>query len=138
LDLHNELEAKLATFFRKEAALVFTTGMQAGMGALGALVGRAEHLFLDKLDHASLIDGARLSFGEVHRYPHADFAKLDKQLAALPPDEAILIATDGVFSMEGSIVDLPRLVETAKKFDATLLIDDAHALGVLGDNGAGT
>src|SRR5579862_601331 len=94
LDLHYELEAKLAKFFHKEAALVFTTGMQAGMGALGTLVGRGEHLFLDKLDHASLVDGARLSFGDVHRYPHGDFDKLDKQISKIPEHEGALIVTD--------------------------------------------
>src|SRR5919202_1797203 len=114
IDLHNELEQRFAKFFRKEAALVFTTGYQASLGAVGTFVGRDDHLFLDKLDHASIVDGARLSIGEVHRYP------------------------DGVFSMEGSIVDLPRLVAITREHGAALLVDDAHAIGVLGENGAGT
>src|SRR5690606_4051412 len=123
LDLHYELEAKLARFFRKEAALVFTTGYQASVGAIAQLVGRGEHLFLDKLDHASLVDGARLSNGEMHRYPHGDFASLDKQLARLPRDAGKLIVSDGVFSMEGTIVDLPSLVDVARRHDAQTLID---------------
>jgi 8-amino-7-oxononanoate synthase len=138
LDLHDELEAKLAQFFRKDAALVFTTGYQASLGAIAQLVGRGEHLFLDRLDHASLVDGARLSHGELHRYPYGDFASLDKQMAKLPADANKLIVSDGVFSMEGSIVDLPSLVHVARKHNAQVLIDEAHALGVLGPDGAGT
>jgi 8-amino-7-oxononanoate synthase len=138
LDLHDELEAKLARFFRKDAALVFTTGYQASLGAIAQLVGRGEHLFLDRLDHASLVDGARLSNGELHRYPYGDFVSLDKQMARLPADANKLIVSDGVFSMEGSIVDLPNLVRVARKHNAQVLIDEAHALGVLGPDGAGT
>src|SRR3712207_4455150 len=110
IDLHDELEARLATFFRKEAAVVFTTGYQASLGAVGTFVGRDDHLFLDKLDHASIVDGARLSIGEVHRYAHGDFEALRRQLAAVPAGAGKLVVTDGVFSMEGTIVDLPRLV----------------------------
>src|SRR4051812_1650699 len=138
LDLHYELEGRLATFFKKEAALVFTTGYQASVGAIAQLVGRGEHMFLDKLDHASLVDGARLSNGELHRYPHGDFVSLDRQLARIPSDANKLIVSDGVFSMEGTIVDLPALVQVARKHDAQILIDEAHALGVLGPDGAGT
>ena len=138
LDLHYELEARLAAFFHKEAALVFTTGYQASLGVLGPLIGRNDHVFLDRLDHASLVDGARLGFGEIHRYAHGDFDGLSRQLARVPHDAGKLVATDGVFSMEGSIVDLPRLVAVAKEHGAAILIDEAHALGVLGDDGAGT
>src|SRR4051812_6268232 len=138
LDLHYELEGRLATFFKKEAALVFTTGYQASLGAIAQLVGRGEHLFLDKLDHASLVDGARLSHGELHRYPHGDFGSLDRQMSLLPDSANKLVVSDGVFSMEGSIVDLPALVQVARKHDAQILIDEAHALGVLGPDGAGT
>jgi 8-amino-7-oxononanoate synthase len=138
LDLHYQLEERLADFFGKPAALVFTTGYQASLGALGALGGRDDHIFLDKLDHASLVDAARLSFGEVHRYPHGDFDALSRQLARVPDGAGKLVATDGIFSMEGSIVDLPRLVAVAKAHGAAVLVDDAHALGVLGENGAGT
>lgn len=138
IDLHYELEERLARFFRKDAALVFTTGYQASLGAIAQLVGRGEHLFLDKLDHASLVDGARLANGEMHRYPHGDFVSLDRQLSLLEPNTNKLVVSDGVFSMEGSIVDLPTLVRVARKHNAQVLIDEAHALGVLGPDGAGT
>ncbi len=138
LDLHYELEARLAALFRKEAALVFTTGYQASIGAIAPLVARGDHLFLDRLDHASLVDGSRLSHGEVHRYGYNDFLSLDKQLAKLPAGANKLVVSDGVFSMEGSIVDLPNLVKVSKQHGAQVMVDEAHALGVLGDDGAGT
>jgi 8-amino-7-oxononanoate synthase len=138
IDLHYDLEERLARFFKKPAALVFTTGFQASLGAIAQLVGRGEHIFLDKLDHASLVDGARLSNGEMHRYPHGDFDSLDRQLSRLEPGTNKLIVSDGVFSMEGSIVDLPSLVQVSRRHGAQLLIDEAHALGVLGPDGAGT
>ena len=138
LDLHYTLEHRLALFLRKESALVFTTGYQASLGTLAPLIGRDDHVFLDKLDHASLVDGARLGHGRVHRYPHGDVAALARALAATPQGAGKLVASDGVFSMEGSIVDLPRLVAVSKEHGAALLIDEAHALGVLGDTGAGT
>ncbi|HXD49474.1 MAG TPA: aminotransferase class I/II-fold pyridoxal phosphate-dependent enzyme [Gemmatimonadaceae bacterium] len=138
LDLHYELEERLARFFHKEAALVFTTGYQASLGATASIVARGDHLFLDRLDHASLVDGARLSHGEVHRYPHGDFAALGKQLARIENGAGKLVVSDGVFSMEGSIVDLPALVRVAKAHGAQVMIDEAHAVGVLGPDGAGT
>ena len=138
LDLHDELEARLAKFFRKESALVFTTGYQASLGALAPLLGRNDHAYLDRLDHASLVDAARLGTGEIHRYTHGDFEGLARQLARTPVDEGKLVVTDGVFSMEGSIVDLPQLVSVAKQHGAAVLVDEAHALGILGDDGAGT
>ena len=138
LDLHYELEERLARFFHKEAALVFTTGYQASLGATATIIARGDHLFLDRLDHASLVDGARLSHGEVHRYPHGDFAALGKQLARVGNGAGKLVVSDGVFSMEGSIVDLPALVRVAKAHGAQVMIDEAHAVGVLGPDGAGT
>ncbi|HEU5175468.1 MAG TPA: aminotransferase class I/II-fold pyridoxal phosphate-dependent enzyme [Gemmatimonadaceae bacterium] len=138
LDLHEELEARLATLLRKEAALVFTTGYQASLGAVSGFIGRDDHLFLDKLDHASIVDGARLAAGQVHRYNHGDFDQLERRLANAPEGAGKLIVSDGIFSMEGTIVDLPRLARIARHHGAALLIDDAHALGVLGDDGAGT
>jgi 8-amino-7-oxononanoate synthase len=137
LDLHDELESRLAAFFGKEAALVFTTGYQASLGVLGPLLGRGDHVFLDRFDHASLVDGARLGMGEIHRYPHGDFDGLSRQLARATTGSK-LVATDGVFSMEGSIVDLPRLAAVCQRHGAPLLVDEAHALGVLGPDGAGT
>jgi 8-amino-7-oxononanoate synthase len=138
LDLHYELETRLATFFHKEAALVFTTGYQASLGVLAPLVGRGDHVFLDRLDHASLVDGARLGLGDVHRYAHGDFEGLARQLARVPGGAGKLVVTDGVFSMEGSIADLPRLVAVSAEHGASILVDEAHALGVLGPDGAGT
>lgn len=138
LDLHYELESRLAEFFHKEAALVFTTGYQASLGALAPLLSRSDHAFLDRLDHASLVDGARLGLGEIHRYAHGDFDGLSRLLARTPEGHGKLVVTDGVFSMEGSVVDLPRLVAVSKEHGAAILVDEAHALGVLGDDGAGT
>jgi 8-amino-7-oxononanoate synthase len=138
LDLHYELEARLAKFFHKDAALVFTTGYQASLGVLAPLLGRNDHAFLDRLDHASLVDGARLGVGELHRFAHGDFDGLSRQLARVPSGAGKLVVTDGVFSMEGTIVDLPRLVAVSKEHGAAILVDEAHALGVLGDDGAGT
>lgn len=138
LDLHYELESRLAAFFHKEAALVFTTGYQASLGVLAPLIGRGDHVFLDRLDHASLVDGARLGLGDVHRYAHGDFDGLSRQLGRVPQGAGMLVATDGVFSMEGSIADLPRLVAICRAHDAPILVDEAHALGVLGSDGAGT
>jgi len=138
IDLHHTLEARFAALLGKADALVFTTGYQASLAAVTTFAGRGDHILLDKLDHASIVDGSRMAIGEVHRYPHGDFAALDRRLAALPRESGKLIVSDGVFSMEGTIVDLPRLAAVARKHDAALLLDDAHALGVLGSDGAGT
>lgn len=138
LALHYELEERLAQFFHKEAALVFTTGYQANLGAIASLVGREDHVFLDRLDHASIVDGARLSYGQVHRYPHSDAESLGRQLAAVPRDAGKLVVTDGVFSMEGTVADLPAIVAAAKKTGSAVLVDEAHAVGVFGATGAGT
>ncbi len=138
LDLHEKLEDRLAAFLNKEAAVVFSTGFQSNLGAISTLVGRNDHVYLDKLDHASIVDGARLAYGTVHRYSHGDLDQLERQLAATPDGEGKLIVTDGIFSMEGTIVDLPRLVEVAHRHGAEIMVDDAHSLGVLGTRGAGT
>ncbi|MEO9037431.1 MAG: pyridoxal phosphate-dependent aminotransferase family protein [Gemmatimonadaceae bacterium] len=138
LTLHYELEARLAEFFHKEAALVFTTGYQANVGVLSALVGRDDHVFIDRQDHASIVDGARLSYGRFHRYAHNDAAALREQLACVPQASGKLVVTDGVFSMEGTIADLPSLVAVAKEHDSAILVDEAHSVGVCGPTGAGT
>jgi 8-amino-7-oxononanoate synthase len=138
IDLHNELEDRLAKLLRKEAALVFTTGFQVSLGVIATLVGRGDHAYLDKLDHACIVDGARLALGEVHRYAHNDMAQLERQLAATPAEAGKLVVTDGVFSMEGTIADLPSIAAVARRHGAAVLVDDAHALGVLGDDGSGT
>jgi 8-amino-7-oxononanoate synthase len=138
LDLHEQLEERLASFLSKEAALVFSTGYQTNIGAVATLIGKGDYLFLDKLNHASVVDGARLAYGIVCRYPHNDMRALKQQLAHTPSEAGKLIVTDGVFSMEGDIADLPGIVALAESYRADVMIDDAHALGVLGEWGAGT
>jgi len=138
LDLHNLLEDRLAEFTGKESALVFSTGYQVALGSIGALIGRTDTVFLDKFDHACIQDGARLGFGDVVRFPHGDLDRLRRLLEAQKPERGKLIAVDGVYSMEGDLADLPKLVPLAKEFDAALMVDDAHSLGVLGPKGDGT
>ncbi|MFT7032049.1 MAG: 8-amino-7-oxononanoate synthase [Cyclobacteriaceae bacterium] len=138
LDLHVQLEENLAEFFGKEAALVFSTGFQANLGVISCLSGRNDYILIDELDHASIIDGSRLSFSRVIKFKHNDMNSLERQLAALPEDSIKLIVVDGIFSMEGDIVNLPEMVKIAKKYGATTIVDDAHAVGVIGDQGSGT
>lgn len=138
LDLHEELEEKLAQFLGKEAALVFSTGYQTNLGTVATLIGRGDYIFMDKLNHASLVDSARLAYGRVCRYPHNDVKALERQLAQAPPTAGKLIVTDGVFSMEGDIAKLPGIVALAETYGADVLVDDAHALGVLGERSGGT
>ena len=138
LDIHDLLEEELADFTGKEAALVFSTGYQTNLGAIAATVGRGDTVFLDKYGHACLQDGARLSFGQTERFRHEDYAQLENLLQATDPDRGKLVVVDGVYSMEGDIVNLPDLVPLAKKYDAALLVDDAHSLGILGPSGEGT
>lgn len=137
LDIHIELEEKLAALVGKEKALVFSTGFMVNQGVLSSLVGRNETIIVDRTDHASIIDGARLSFGNVRKYRHNDMENLELVLKS-EQDNAKLIIVDGVFSMEGDIAKLPEIVELAKKYDAVLMVDDAHGVGVLGDHGRGT
>jgi 8-amino-7-oxononanoate synthase len=137
LGIHVELEEKLARFMRKEAALVFSTGFQTNLGVISALVGKDDIVLIDKMDHASIIDGCRLSFGEVKKYKHNDMDDLERLLQQYN-DKAKLIIVDGVFSMEGDIVDLPNVVRLAKKYGASVMVDDAHGIGVLGSTGRGT
>jgi len=138
LDLHERLERKLADFMKKEAALVFSTGFQTNLGVISSLVGREDVVVIDKWDHASIVDGARLSLGEVKRFKHNDLSDLERILKECRGYKGVLIVVDGVFSMEGDIVDLPGIVEMAKKYKARVMVDDAHAIGVLGENGRGT
>ncbi len=137
LDIHEELEKKLARFFRKEAALVFATGYQTNLGAIPALVGRNDVAIIDMHDHASIIDGCRLSFGEVKKYRHNDMDALERVLEKCE-GKGKLIIVDGVFSMEGDIADLPAIVRLAKAYGARIMVDDAHGIGVLGKGGRGT
>jgi 8-amino-7-oxononanoate synthase len=138
LDLHERLEERLARFLNQEAALVFSTGFQTNLGVISALVQREDHLFSDKLNHASIVDGARLAFGTVHRYPHSDLRSLERELARTPSEAGKLSVTDGIFSMEGSIVDLPGVMQLAERYGAEVMVDDAHSFGVLGETGGGT
>jgi 8-amino-7-oxononanoate synthase len=138
LDLHEQLEERLARFLNQEAALVFSTGYQSNLGVLATLVGRDDHIFSDKLNHASIVDGARLAFGTVHRFPHGNLRVLERELARTPSEAGKLIVTDGIFSMEGNIVDLPGLIALAEFYGAEVLVDDAHSIGVLGEFGGGT
>ncbi|MGH7444443.1 MAG: aminotransferase class I/II-fold pyridoxal phosphate-dependent enzyme [Longimicrobiales bacterium] len=138
LDLHEQLEERLARFVNQEAALVFSTGFQTNLGVISTLVGRDDHIFSDKLNHASIVDGARLALGTVHRYPHGDLRSLERELARTPSEAGKLIVTDGVFSMEGSIVDLPGMMALAEFYGAEIMVDDAHSFGVLGEFGGGT
>ena len=138
LDLHDQLEHELAAFVGKEAALVFSTGYLTNLGTLSALIGRNDTVFVDKLDHACIQDGARLGFGRVQRFNHGDYEKLGAMLAAEKEGRGKLIAVDGVYSMEGDLADLPTLVRLRAEHGAGLVVDDAHSLGVVGPEGNGT
>lgn len=137
LDIHVQLEEKLARFIRKEAALVFSTGFQVNLGVIAALVGKDDLVIIDKMDHASIIDGCRLTYGGVKKYRHNDMADLERVLQQ-HDDKSKIIIVDGVFSMEGDICNLPKVVELAKAYGARLMVDDAHGVGVLGKTGRGT
>jgi len=137
LELHEELENKLAKFLRKEAALVFATGYQTNLGVISALVSRNDVAIIDMHDHASIMDGCRLSFGEVRKYRHNDMDALERTLEGSKGKDKLIIV-DGVFSMEGDIADLPAIVKLAKAYGARIMLDDAHAIGVLGEGGRGT
>jgi 8-amino-7-oxononanoate synthase len=138
LDLHEELEARLARFMRREAALTFSTGYQTNLGIVSTIAGKGDHIVIDRLNHASIIDACRLSFATVHKYKHNNMKDLERILASLGPDGGKLVIVDGVFSMEGDIVDLPGIVPLARKYGARVVVDDAHGIGVLGENGRGT
>jgi len=137
LDIHIKLEEEIADFIGTEAALAFTTGFQANLGAISALIGKDDHVFMDRGDHASIVDGCRLGLGKIHKFRHNDMANLERQLQTFDATGK-LIVVDGVYSMEGDIAKLPELVELKKKYEAALIVDDAHAIGVLGPNGEGT
>jgi len=138
LDIHIELENRLASYVGKEAAVLFSTGFQVNLGVLSCITGRNDYLILDEYDHASLIDGSRLSFSRVIKYAHNDMADLARKLSILPEDAVKVIAVDGIFSMEGDIVKLPEIVQLADQYGANIMVDDAHSLGVIGHLGAGT
>ena len=137
LDIHVALEEKLARFMRQEAALVFSTGFQVNLGVISAVCAKDDVVIIDKMDHASIIDGCRLSYSEVKKFRHNDMDDLDRVLLASAEAPA-LVVVDGVFSMEGDIAKLPRIVEIAHKSGARVMVDDAHGIGVLGKTGRGT
>jgi 8-amino-7-oxononanoate synthase len=138
LDLHEELERRLAALMGAESALVFSTGYQTNLGVISALATRGTVVVHDRLNHASLLDGAMLASGELVRYAHNDMAALRRALERNAGSGGILVSTDGVFSMEGNIVDLPTVLDLAEEFGARVLVDDAHSVGVLGEHGGGT
>ncbi len=137
LDIHEELEAKLAEFMGKEAALVFSTGFLTNLGTISTLVGRGDVVITDRADHASILDGCRLAFGKLLKVKHNDMEDLERALKSCE-GKGKLIVVDGIFSMEGDIADLPHIVRLAKKYAARVMVDDAHSIGVLGENGRGT
>lgn len=138
LDIHLELENRLAEYVGKEAAVLFSTGFQVNLGVISCLLDRNDYLLLDEYDHASIIDGSRLAFSRTIKYAHNDMQDLRRKLSRLPEDAAKLIVSDGIFSMEGDLVNLPEMVEIANEFGANIMMDDAHSLGVIGFNGSGT
>jgi len=137
LELHEQLEHELAEFVGKQAALVFSTGMQTNLGVISAVVGRGDVIVLDKDDHASLVDGARLAWGETKRFKHNDMADLGRVLSGISKDKGKLVVVDGLYSMGGDLAPLPEIITLCKKHGARLMVDDAHGMGVMGD-GRGT
>lgn len=138
LDLHIALEKRLAEFVGKEDSIIYSTGFQVNLGVVSCLTGREDYILWDELDHASIIEGHRLSFSTKLKYKHNDMESLEKQLQKCEPDKVKLIVIDGVFSMEGDIANLPEIVALAKKYDANIMVDEAHGIGVLGNQGRGT
>lgn len=138
LELHLELEHELADFLRKDAVITFSTGFQSNLGAISAIVGMGDYVVMDRENHASIYDGCRLSFGKMLRYNHSDMEDLERLLKKVPEKSGCLIITDGVFSMSGDIAKLPEICALAKRYGARVMVDDAHALGVIGEGGRGT
>ncbi|HHX36806.1 MAG TPA: aminotransferase class I/II-fold pyridoxal phosphate-dependent enzyme, partial [Clostridiaceae bacterium] len=146
LDLHVRFEEEQAEFLKKEACLTFSTGFQSNLSIISSITGRNDAIISDSFNHASIVDGMRLSFAKQYKFPHSDMNELERMLKRCNErgqgkggdKGGILIITDGVFSMEGDICNLPKIVELARKYGARILVDDAHALGVLGERGAGT
>jgi len=138
LDIHIKLEEKLAQLVNKDGALCYSTGFQVNLGVVSLLAGRNDYLLLDELDHASIIEGSRLSFSKVLKFAHNDMDALECKLKICNKERIKLIVVDGIFSMEGDIIKLPEVVRLAEKYDASIMVDDAHSLGVIGKNGSGT
>lgn len=138
LEIHLELEQALARLVKKEAVLLYSTGFQVNLGVISALVGKGEYVLADKCDHASIVEGCQLCQGEFVRFGHKDMAALENRLQNIDPQAGKLIVVDGVFSMEGDIIQLPEVCRLAEQYGAAVMVDDAHAIGVLGESGAGT
>lgn len=138
LTIHKDLEARLADYVGKEDAMLYSTGFGVNLGVVSILTGREDYVILDEQDHASIIEGRRLSFSNYLKYRHNDMASLEAQLKKCDPDKVKLIVTDGVFSMEGDVANLPEIVRLAKQYNASVMVDEAHGLGVFGEGGRGT
>jgi 8-amino-7-oxononanoate synthase len=138
LDIHLQLEERLAKLVKKDAAICYSTGFQVNLGVVSALTDRNDYLILDELDHASIIEGSRLSFSKVLKFAHNDMDSLEAKLKICDRDRVKLIVVDGIFSMEGDIINLPEVVRLADKYNASIMVDDAHSLGVIGEHGTGT
>ena len=138
LTIHKDLEARLADYVGKEDVMIYSTGFGVNLGVVSTLTGREDYIILDEQDHASIIEGRRLSFSNYLKYKHNDMESLENQLKRCEPDKVKLIVTDGVFSMEGDVANLPEIVRLAKKYNATVMVDEAHGIGVFGEGGRGT
>ena len=138
LDLHKQLERRLAEYIGKEDVMIYSTGFGVNLGVVSTLTGREDYILWDEQDHASIIEGRRLSFSNQLKYKHNDMESLEKQLQRCEPDKVKLIVTDGVFSMEGDVANIPEIVRLAKKYNATVMVDEAHGIGVFGEGGRGT
>jgi len=138
LDLHLELEQKLADFLHKDAAITFSTGFQSNLGILSSICTKGDYIICDRENHASIYDGAKLSYAQMMRFFHNDMDSLERILKKLGPDAPKLIVTDGVFSMSGDIANLPDIVDLAKKYNARVMVDDSHGIGTVGEGGRGT
>lgn len=138
LDLHKKLERRIAEYIGKEDVMIYSTGFEVNLGVVSCLTGREDYIIYDEQDHASIIEGRRLSFSTCLKYKHNDMEALEKQLQRCEPDKVKLIVTDGVFSMEGDVANLPEIVRLAKKYNAAVMVDEAHGIGVFGKGGRGT
>lgn len=138
LDIHKRLEEKIADYIGKEDVMLYSTGFGVNLGVVSTLTGREDYVILDEQDHASIIEGRRLSFSNYLKYRHNDMDSLEAQLKKCDPDKIKLIVTDGVFSMEGDVANLPRIIELARQYNASVMVDEAHGIGVFGEGGRGT
>ena len=138
LSIHIELEERLADYLKRDACLLYSTGFQANLGALAPLANRHDYILIDERVHASIIDATRLSFAKVLKFRHNDMEDLEKMMARLDPSVLKFIVVDGIFSMEGDIAKVPDIIRLAKKYNGVTVVDDAHAVGVIGEQGIGT